>query len=157
MSSFGFDIKNSKDFNNKLREDSSEFMKDTLSSRVAINCAMTAWHLTEWVFHEYFPSDFKDEKEFQAKIKLRCPSLQVMHDISNGTKHYVLKRHKPEVSETGVHDGDFDPADFSDDFNVSCLILTKKDGTILYFLDELKIVLEFWATFFMSDPKTILS
>lgn len=147
MGSFSFEIKNSEDFYNKLREDVSEFMKDTLSSRIAINCAMTAWHLTEWVYHEYYPLNYKNEQEFQSSIKSICPALQTMKDVANGTKHSVLK-YKPEVEKTGIHNGDFDPADFSDDFDVSRLIIIKRDGTVLDFIDELSTVLQYWETFF---------
>lgn len=153
MSSFGFDNRNSEDFHTKLCEDYAEFMKDTFSSRVAINCAMTAWHLTEWVYHESFTGTYS-KNAFQTKLKAVCPSLQIMNDIADGTKHWVLSR-THEIDRTGVHDGDFDPADFNDDFDVSRLIITKKDGTVLDFIDELENVMTFWRDFFSRTPWAI--
>jgi hypothetical protein len=69
-------------------EDYNDFKKDTSSSRIALNCAMTAWHLTDWIYHEFgFESSFKNIYDFQEVVKRDCESLVVMHDITSGSKH----------------------------------------------------------------------
>ncbi len=44
-----FDIVNSRDFYNKLVEDHQAFDRQKLSAGAAINCALSAYHLAEWV------------------------------------------------------------------------------------------------------------
>jgi hypothetical protein len=58
----------------------------------AINFAITAWHMTDWVWHqqqqklcEYF--EVKCLREFQDEMRRRCPSLAVCDIIANAAKH----------------------------------------------------------------------
>lgn len=152
MSDLSFDIKTSKDFLKKLQEDYAEFCLDKTSSRVALNCALTAWHLTEWIYNEYnslLISHFHTLSAFQLNIKVSCPSLKIMHDISNGTKHYLLTRHKPIVKDTNLYKGSFS-SDFSRDFDTSTLDIELNDGTKIYFEDEIETTINFWAQYISS-------
>jgi hypothetical protein len=45
-----FDISNAQDFYAMLVQDFDEFFEDQQSSRRAIHCAITAYHLHEWVW-----------------------------------------------------------------------------------------------------------
>jgi hypothetical protein len=148
MRNLSFDIKNASDFFKKLLEDHEEFKKEPLSSRLAINCAMTAWHIIDWIYWEYHSSDSSLSK-FQIKMKNECPSLQIMHDITNGAKHYKLTRHMPEVKDTSLHKGGFSSG-FSLGFNISILVLEKEDGSILYFEEEIANVVLFWQGYFIN-------
>jgi hypothetical protein len=47
-----FDIKNSRDFLEKLYQDYADFDNNRQSTRLAINSALTAYHLAEWVWGE---------------------------------------------------------------------------------------------------------
>lgn len=155
MSTLSFDIKTSGVFFIKLLEDYGEFKSDYTSSRKALNCAMTAWHLSDWVYHEY---NYKEKEEFthfpsfQKYLKELCPSLQIMHDLTNGTKHYHLARHKPSVEDTELHHGGFS-SDFSNDFDVSGLEISMKDGSRLFFEDEMETVIEFWKKYLRDNHK----
>lgn len=149
MSDLSFSIKTSKDFFEKLKDDHQEFCKDKTSSRVALNCALASWHLSEWVYNEFnskLVSDFPSLVDFQRYIKERCPSLQIMHDIANGTKHYLLSRHRPIIKETNLHQGEFS-SDFSRDFNISTLNIDLNDGTKKYFEDEIEQSILFWSSY----------
>jgi hypothetical protein len=48
-----FDILNSREFYNKIIEDFQEFDREQSSARLAINCALSAYHLTEWVWGDW--------------------------------------------------------------------------------------------------------
>lgn len=155
MNNLSFNIKKPIDFLNKLREDYGEFCNDDTSSRIALNCAMTAWHLTDWVFNEYNSTisiNFPTLASYQEDMKVRCPSLQIMHDVTNGTKHYELKRHIPEVKETKLHQGAFDKS-FDRSFDTSSLDVEMKDGRKIYFEDEIGNVVEFWEDYFQNVLK----
>jgi len=152
MSDLSFDIKTSEDFFKKLQEDYKEFCIDKTSSRVALNCAMTAWHLTEWIYNEYnsqLISNYSTLTAFQIDIKRQCPSLQIMHDIANGTKHYLLTRHRPIIKDTTLHQGAFS-SDFSRDFDISTLDIELNDGTKIYFEDEIETSINFWIQYLNS-------
>lgn len=147
MSKLSFDIKSSHDFLKKLADEFADFQKNDTSSRHALNCAMTAWHLTEWVYNEFMSNKFAKVEDFQSDVKKKCFSLQLMHDISNGTKHYKLNRHKPEIKETELHRGAFSNG-FSRDFDISSLKIETNDGMIYYFEDELEKTVAFWKSYF---------
>ena len=50
------------------------------------DCAVTAWHLVDWV------AEFRNEplNELQKKLKEKCPELAVCEQIANGAKHLIL-------------------------------------------------------------------
>jgi hypothetical protein len=85
-----FEIKNSKEFFDKLLEEYDDFDKKHLNPRFAINCAITSWHLTDWTYQEFFKIDlrFQDSKsngktitgltKYQNFLKERCPELEFM-------------------------------------------------------------------------------
>ncbi len=152
MNDLSFEIKTSVNFFKKLLEDYEEFCLNKTSSRIALNCAMTTWHLTEWVYNEFsnqFLSEFGNLIPFQKEIKQQCPSFQIMRDLANGTKHYVLTRHNPIVKETELHKGSFSNA-FSRSFNISRLEIELKDGSRLYFEDEILKTIVFWRQYLQS-------
>jgi hypothetical protein len=147
MNKLSFEIKTSKDFFIKLKQDFEDFSNDIESSRFALNCAMTAWHLTDWVYHEFnYENTFAKLSEFQEYLKKQCDSLQIMQDICYGSKHYKLIRHVPKISETEMHEGTFDSTfDFS--FDTSELEIKMEDGRTLLFIDEIEKTINFWENF----------
>jgi hypothetical protein len=150
MNNLSFDIRNSKDFLNKLIEDFDDYLKSDNSSRIAVNCVMTSWHLTDWIYHEFnFISKFPKLKDFQENIKELCPSLQIMQDISNGSKHYKLDRHKPKIQDTERNEGAFDNSfDFS--FDRTMLKIVMPNGEVVIFDNELKKTIKFWTDYLIK-------
>lgn len=146
MNKFSFEIRSSKDFFEKLKLDYEDFQNDILSSRLAINCALTAWHLTDWIFVEHNEKlKYSDLGTFRSSLK--CGSLLLMHDIANGSKHFKLKWPKSNISRTNLHYGEFS-SDFSLEFNVSCLTITLDSGEEKYFEKEIEEVIAFWESYF---------
>jgi hypothetical protein len=150
MNNLSFDIRNSKDFLGKLIADFDDYLKSDNSSRISLNCAMTSWHLTDWVYHEFgFVKEFSKLSDYQAHIKERCPSLQIMHDISNGSKHYKLDRHKPKIQATERKDGAFDNTfDFAFDRTMLRIVMPNND--VLIFDNELKKTIIFWTDYLIQ-------
>jgi hypothetical protein len=67
-----------------------EGMSDQVDA--AINFAITAWHVTDWVWaqhegrlREHF--HVNSIRDFQAEIRRRCPGLAVCDVIANAAKH----------------------------------------------------------------------
>lgn len=153
MNKLSFEINNSLQFYKKLEEDYSDYIKNNLSSRLAINCALTSWHLSDWIYNEYkFDKEFQNIFEFQKSLKEICGELQVMHDISNGTKHFFLNKHKPKVENTEKHIGPFDST-FGLTFDKTYLKVEMKNGEILSFETILKKVLLFWKDYLANLSK----
>lgn len=147
--SYSFEIKNSRDLFKKLQEEYKDLENDELSSRHAINCAMTAWHLTDWTFKEYMSSHgFNDIGKYRES--LTCASLKIMHDIAKGGKHLNVSRPKTGITDTVKVDGDFSSDFDPNDFLVGSLDLIMADGTIKNFFDEMTVVLQFWQEYFNS-------
>ncbi len=152
-----FELKSSADMLRKLLADIDDYLNNDESSSKALNCAMTAWHLTEWVYHEFKINEFNSVSKFQQHMKERCPQLQIVHDISNGTKHYSLTKHTPKVSTTKHHDGDFDARFFdSNFFDVSGLKVQMKTGEEFYFSDVIKLISDFWVKYFQIELGSLL-
>ena len=72
----------------------------------AINCALTAWHLADWVWVAHFRDDptarqriglaacghdRKLKREFNKYVADQSPELRLCEDIANGFKHVVAK------------------------------------------------------------------
>jgi hypothetical protein len=146
MNNLTFEIKNSKDFLDKLKKDFKDYLDSNNYSRMAINCAMTSWHLTEWIYHEYnFNKKFK-KNNYQKHIKKLCPSLQIMHDISNGSKHYKLDWHKPLIEATERKEGPFDHT-FDFTFEKTMLRIVLPNNEIVIYDEELKKTINFWENY----------
>ena len=53
-----FDLTNSRDFYAILVEDFDDFMAEPHSARRAVHCAITAYHLHEWVWGDWLKHDY---------------------------------------------------------------------------------------------------
>jgi hypothetical protein len=91
-----FDIATSTDLYAALVQDFDEYMRETHSARRALHCAITAYHLREWVWHELLEHDLPlrnaigihDESSFNGWINRCCAWFPILRDLVNGTKHF---------------------------------------------------------------------
>jgi hypothetical protein len=85
----------------------------------AFNCAVTAWHLTDWLWQDIDSSPelkaklereigpLKNDQAFQKYVSEECNALRLCQQIANGSKHCRLTRGKPdpnvaaEISDVG--------------------------------------------------------
>lgn len=87
-------LTSSKNLFQKLLSDYSTFNNDPLNAYKALDCATSAWHLTDWVFHEYEQQNFTDIGKMREAFIKNCDDLKIMHDITTGTKHFTVSRPK---------------------------------------------------------------
>lgn len=162
-----FEIDTSKKLFNKLMEEYNDFDKSHLSPRFAMNSAVDSWHLTDWTYQEFFKNDerFQDTEKIDKKGKTRfisgilqyqhfltkkCPELEYMRLITNGTKHCIL-RDSSRKEKTIIKKGDFS-SDFSrKDFNVSRFIIEIDKNKELDFEKTLLKTIDFWKEFLESN------
>jgi hypothetical protein len=79
-----------------VRQNYYEYSSNNDSIRLAINFSLTAYHLTDWIYHglskhDSFKEIFKTIKEFRESLKQKCSELQYIRDIADGSKHVTLK------------------------------------------------------------------
>ncbi len=154
---FSFDIRTPADLLKKLHEEYQEFLNNPVSSRHAVNCAVTAWHLIEWVWASHkqkmmtLSQSIKKEADFKQYISLRCPEIETMQAIANGTKHFKVDKRSggSNVKAARIHRGGFSQ-EFSREFDISLLEIELADGSTLVFDDTIKTVVEFWDSFFQT-------
>lgn len=152
-----FEIKNSKEFYEKLCAEFDDFDREHLNPRYAINAALTSWHLTDWTYQEFFKSDsrFQDSKEnaknisglvkYQEYIKTQCSELEFMRQISNGSKHCKVN----QDSRTEISQGDYSPYDYDrHDYDVPrFVILHDQTNEEIDFENLLVVTIKFWKEF----------
>jgi hypothetical protein len=148
MANYSFDLSDHNDYLKKLRAEFADLRADPMSSRHAMNFAMNAYHMLEWVW-EHEPGmaqKFSDNSAFRSTVYRKCPPIKVMRDLSNGSKHTNIKRtQNPAVSSTAVHKGAFQTNAFqSDAFDVGALKVNMADGTSHNFIDDAAAVMAFW-------------
>ena len=80
----------------------------------AFNCAVTCWHLTDWVWEssdeerrQLISSQLDEVKikaieEFQAAVRTKHRSLYICWQIANGSKHFRLRKTDPAIKTDGV-------------------------------------------------------
>ena len=92
-----FSIDTSRDFLAKLEADFADYEKEPGSGRLALNCAMTAYHLHEWVWGDWLKTDYavrkalgiRDSNTFLAWIDKACPWFFAIQGLTNGAKHFI--------------------------------------------------------------------
>ena len=146
MGQFSFDIKDSKCLFKKLKREYHTFLSERSSSDYAINFSITANHLFEW-------SDSESDKDQKTELKNRRKEIeediQIIRDITNGSKHKKITRYIPKLKKAKKHNGAFSSA-FSRAFDITVLLVELSDGRELYFEDVAERVFDFWNKFFQD-------
>jgi hypothetical protein len=154
MSEYSFGIRTSLDFFKKLLEDHNDYLMNVNSSRLAVNCAMTGWHLIDWVYNEHKKDQFKSIAKFKEDLKSKCKELEILQDITLGTKHYSLTTRNPLLKETKLSLDDNDYVhDHCKEYNISMFNVVTKEGNIIYFDAVMLRVIEFWEKYFKEELK----
>jgi len=154
----GYDIKTSFDFFRKLLDEREDFLKTPSSARYAINCAITAWQLHDWVYAEKnkypFMAQFKSKSEFRNYLYSKC-DFKTLHDLADGAKHYQLINRKTSIINTLVSSwknlSKNSPTD-----DTTQLFFTMEHGNVgmtMSFDDLLYIITFFWYEFFKNNLK----
>jgi hypothetical protein len=166
-----FNIVTSRDYLAKLEADFADFMKEPGSARLAVNCAVTAYHLHEWVWRDWLKNDqstrqalgiAKDRRDFLAWIGRACVWFLCIQEVANGTKHSLNPSFKAmrvsllpsarELPNAGFEDSHWDgPMPFITGDAENLLIDNGPEagehrwmlaGTLLF------VVVQFWREFF---------
>ena len=156
MGSFSFELKDHHDYLVKLNAEYADLENEPLSSRHAVNFAMTAYHMCEWVWHNEPRVNgnptYSRPMDFYAAVNAACPAIPIMRDLTNGSKHTQITRGTPIVDGTELHEGTFDDT-FDDTFDVTALLISMVDGSKRTFFREATEAVEFWRRLFVNGFK----
>ena len=154
----GYDIKTSFDFFRKLLDEREDFLKNPSSARYAINCAITAWQLHDWVYAERdkypFMAQFKSKNHFRNYL-YRDRNFKTIHDLADGAKHYELTNRKTTILDTKISSWK-NLSKNRPTNDTSQLFLTMDAGNVgmtMSFDDLLYVITFFWYQFFKNDLK----
>jgi hypothetical protein len=168
-----FDITTSRDFLAKLEADFADYMKEQESARLALNCAITAYHIHEWVWGDWLKTDYvvwkklgiRDLDSFLSWIDQECPQFATVQELTTGAKHFsrngnfqALRVGAPplilDCPDAGLDVGCLDgPMPFvAENHGKGYLLIDYGPGTGEYrwqpAVSVLRLVVQFWRKFF---------
>jgi hypothetical protein len=120
-----FDLENARDFYAKLLAEFDDFMGDQSSARHAMNCAITAHHMYDWVWVDFLRDDVALRarlgignrlSEFASWCEEKSAWFAVVQQISNGTKHFIRKNAESFEEIGGFGGGGFGQGPFGESY-----------------------------------------
>ena len=142
MAEHSFGIKSVRDFWREFDVLVSEFLQDDLSSRKGVVCAIFGYHLVDWMDNE--------GQGPKSNFFAACPSLSILRDITNGTKHCIITKYSPSVSQTGQSLGAFQRNMVQRGAFQTEALTVHVNGTNLKLSDVIMEVHGFWSSYFAS-------
>jgi hypothetical protein len=153
-----FDLTNSREFYAMLVEDFDDFMAQPHSARRAVHCAITAYHLHEWVWGDWLKEDYgvwkaigiRDKDSFRAWIESKCVWFLAVQDIANGTKHFIRDQGFETMRIGGYGQGPFGVGPYGQGY----LLIDYGEGAAEHRWQPaaplLEVVVRFWRDFFRA-------
>jgi hypothetical protein len=154
-----FDLENSRDFYAKLLADFDDFMENTDSPRHAMNCAITAHHMHDWVWNDYLKNDevtrtqmgiAKDKKHFVRWIGDHSIWFGMVQEISNGSKHFGRRASFDTLRVGGYGMGPYGRGPYGRPY----LVIDNGEGAgehrFMMIPMLLEVVVRFWRDFFRT-------
>ncbi len=114
MTTYAYDLQTPLDLLRKLGRELLAFRQDAeRQSDHAYNFAITAWHLTDWLWQYDKAQNPGAEKcfgcasrrSFQAKICEQSPDIKICTELANGSKHFHVEKHNKVVESAEVSAG----------------------------------------------------
>lgn len=116
----------------------------------AFNAAVTAWHLTDWVFEDMTPTQRAQHgttslKGFQNYVRQQCRSIHLCRQIATASKHRVVTLHVDQGVDAGIVFG------AQKDGQFASWSIVVKDGAVIHpALDVLENARLYWHQFISS-------
>lgn len=153
-----FDVSTARDFYAILVEDFDEYFAEAHSARRAMHCALTAYHLHEWVWAEISKSpdiltkleiSKRDKGQFLKWIDGACVYFPMVQELANGTKHFAHGDGTKTMLVGGWGQGPYGVGPFGKGY----LLIDYGEGAGEHrwqtALTLLEVVVRFWRDFFL--------
>jgi hypothetical protein len=151
-----FDINNSRDFYVKLLADFDDFMERQDSARHAMNCAITAHHMHDWVWNDYLKNDEstrkrmgipRDKNDFTRWISAHSVWFGLVQEISNGSKHFGRRSSFETRRVTGYGMGGYGVGPYGHSYLEVDHGECAGEHRFMTVADLLEVVVRFWRDF----------
>jgi hypothetical protein len=148
-----FDINNSREFYQKLLEDFDDYMHHLDSARHAMNCAITAHHMADWVWGDFIKGDaalkaklgLKDKDDFMRWIDSQTVWYGVVQGLSNGSKHFIRKAAEGTQKVEGWGMGGYGQGPYG--MSYLAIEVSATEPRYLPMDQLLEVVIRFWRDF----------
>ncbi len=155
-----FNITTASDFYSMLVEDFDDFVKEPHSARRAMHCAITAYHLHEWVWGDWLSKSKaarealgvsgRDKDLFLQWIDQHCIWFRIVQDLANGTKHFARQTGFDTLLVAGFGEGGFGIGPYGEGYLVIDWGEDAGKHRWLPAAHLLEVVVRFWRDFFRS-------
>lgn len=154
-----FDVQTAEDFYTMLVADFDEFMAEQDSARRALHCAITAYHLYEWVWADWLKVDhdlwaklkIRDRDSFLDRICQNCVQFKVVQDLANGTKHFGRNQRVKTERISGYGMGPYGIGPYGQAYLLIDYGEAAGEHRWQTAADLLEIVVRFWRDFFRDS------
>jgi len=142
----------------KVQSDFTEFSQNIGSTYKAMDCAVGAWHLTDWVFEHYEKSAYGSAGigNMRGHFITQCPDLATMHDIATGSKHFTVSRPKSNMTNNQIQLEDRVAPTVAETVGADWLIIKFENGDEEPMYSLLNRVICFWKSYFEARPQIVL-
>lgn len=151
-----FDIKNSRDFYVKLLADFDDLMENQDSTRHAMNCAITAHHMHDWIWNDYLKTDettrrkmgiSKDKNDFIKWVDAKSVWFGMVQELSNGSKHFGRRSSLETRRVAGYGMGGYGLGPYGHSYLEVDLGEGAGECRLMTVADLLEVVVRFWRDF----------
>jgi hypothetical protein len=148
-----FDINNARGFYQKLLDDFDDFMQQLDSARHAMNCAITAHHMADWVWGDFVKCDaalkakfgLKYKNDFMAWIDSQTVWYGLVQSISNGSKHFIRENAKGTQKVQGFGMGGYGQGPYG--ISYLAIEVSPTDPKTMEVSMLFEVVIRFWRDF----------
>lgn len=145
-----------RDFYAMLVEDFDDFMAEPHSARRAWHCAITAYHLHEWVWGDWLKSNrpmrntlkVGSRTEFLQWIEAHCVWFWFIQQLATGAKHFVRDPGSQPIHVGGYSEGAYGVGPYGRGYLMIDLGEELGDERWQTAAKYLEVVVRFWRDFF---------
>lgn len=81
-----------------FRQKADLLSKDDLNTSLAMDCAIAAWSVVDWIYESNGQSlGYQNLRSFQDSVRNQCKALDYLQDIANSRKHKSISKYTPKV------------------------------------------------------------
>jgi hypothetical protein len=152
-----------RDFYAMLVEDFDDFMAEPQSARRAWHCALTAYHLHEWVWGDWLKSNrqvrdhlkVNSSVEFLRWVEQHCVWFWYVQQLATGAKHFVRQPGSQPILVGQYGQGGYGTGPYGQGYLIVDLGEEAGDERYQTAASYLEVVVRFWRDFFrayLPDP-----
>lgn len=151
-----FDIVTARDFYAMLVEDFDDFMSEPHSARRAMHCAITAYHIHDWIWADWLKDDDQlrvalgignKKGDFASWLSNGSPWFAMIASVANGTKHFITRTGFDTVRVAPAGPGEIPTGPYGKGYLIFDLGEDAQEHRIQPVAHILEVVVRLWRDF----------